>query len=209
MAAPEKLSDIVTSFLDVVHDRLISDTRGTVADYIPQLAEADPELFGIALCGLNGHVYESGDTGVEFTIQSASKPFVYSLALDDRGLDAVHSRVGAEPSGEAFNSVKLEAITGRPPNPMVNAGAIVTTSLVAGDTPEDRFARILARLSAFAGRDPTSTKRSSPLNRVPVIATGRSGTSCAAPGRSPLPSSRRSTRTSGSAPYSSRRATSP
>ena len=60
MAAPEKLSDIVTSFLDVVHDRLISDTRGTVADYIPQLAEADPELFGIALCGLNGHVYESG-----------------------------------------------------------------------------------------------------------------------------------------------------
>ena len=91
--------------------------------------------------------------GWSCTIQSASKPFVYSLALDDRGLDAVHSRVGAEPSGEAFNSVKLEAITGRPPNPMVNAGAIVTTSLVAGDTPEDRFARILARLSAFAGRD--------------------------------------------------------
>ncbi|WP_300266344.1 glutaminase A, partial [Microbacterium sp.] len=153
MAAPEKLSDIVTSFLDVVHDRLLGDTRGSVADYIPQLAGADPDLFGIALCGLNGHVYESGDTGVAFTIQSASKPFVYSLALDDRGIDAVHDRVGAEPSGEAFNSVKLEAGTGRPPNPMVNAGAIVTTSLVRGDAADDRFARILARLSAFAGRD--------------------------------------------------------
>src|SRR5690606_35737772 len=124
-----------------------------VADYIPQLASADPELFGIALCGLNGRVYESGDTGVDFTIQSASKPFVYALALDDQGLDAVHARVGAEPSGEAFNSVKLEAGTGRPPNPMVNAGAIVTTSLVTGSSPEQRFARILSRLSAFAGRD--------------------------------------------------------
>src|SRR5690606_20141250 len=93
------------------------------------------------------------DTGVDFTIQSASKPFVYSLALDDRGLDAVHARVGAEPSGEAFNSVKLEAGTGRPPNPMVNAGAIVTTSLVRGDSTDERFARILSRLSAFAGRD--------------------------------------------------------
>lgn len=153
MAAREKLSDIVTSFLDIVHDRLVSDRRGAVADYIPQLADADPELFGIALCGLNGRVYESGDTGVEFTIQSVSKPFVYSLALDDQGLDAVHDRVGAEPSGEAFNSVKLEAGTGRPPNPMVNAGAIVTTSLVSGNSAEDRFARILARLSAFAGRD--------------------------------------------------------
>ncbi|WP_404472932.1 glutaminase A [Microbacterium aerolatum] len=153
MAAREKLSDIVTSFLDIVHDRLVSDRRGAVADYIPQLADADPELFGIALCGLNGRVYESGDTGVEFTIQSVSKPFVYSLALDDQGLDAVHDGVGAEPSGEAFNSVKLEAGTGRPPNPMVNAGAIVTTSLVSGRSTEDRFARILARLSAFAGRD--------------------------------------------------------
>ncbi|WP_194420266.1 glutaminase A [Microbacterium abyssi] len=153
MAAREKLSDIVTSFLDIVHDRLVSDRRGAVADYIPQLADADPELFGIALCGLNGRVYESGDTGVEFTIQSVSKPFVYSLALDDQGLDAVHDRVGAEPSGEAFNSVKLEAGTGRPPNPMVNAGAIVTTSLVSGRSAEDRFARILSRLSAFAGRD--------------------------------------------------------
>ena len=153
MAAREKLSDIVTSFLDIVHDRLVSDRRGAVADYIPQLADADPELFGIALCGLNGRVYESGDTGVEFTIQSVSKPFVYSLALDDQGLDAVHDRVGAEPSGEAFNSVKLEAGTGRPPNPMVNAGAIVTTSLVSGNSAEDRLARILARLSAFAGRD--------------------------------------------------------
>ncbi|WP_166979619.1 glutaminase A [Paramicrobacterium fandaimingii] len=153
MRSPATLSDIVTSFLDVVHDRLLADRRGDVADYIPELADAAPDQFGIALCGLNGRVYESGDTDVPFTIQSVSKAFVYSLALDDIGMNAVHDRVGAEPSGEAFNSVKLESSTGRPPNPMVNAGAIVTTSLVNGSTPEHRFKRILTRLSAFAGRD--------------------------------------------------------
>lgn len=155
MRPPATLSGIVTSFLDVVHDRLLADRRGDVAGYIPELADAEPDRFGIALCGLNGRVYESGDTGAEFTIQSVSKAFVYSLALDDNGLNAVHTRVGAEPSGEAFNSVKLESGTGRPPNPMVNAGAIVTTALVNGVDPEDRFERILGRLSAFAGRDLT------------------------------------------------------
>src|SRR5690606_13378943 len=99
------------------------------------------------------HVTGVQTCALPISIQSASKPFVYSLALDDQGLDAVHERVGAEPSGEAFNSVKLETGTGRPPNPMVNAGAIVTTALVNGRSPEERFARILARLSAFAGRD--------------------------------------------------------
>lgn len=153
MASPATLSDIVTAFLDVVHDRLMHDRRGDVADYIPELAAVDPDLFGIALCGLNGRVYESGDTDHAFTIQSVSKPFVYSLALDDIGMDAVHQRVGAEPSGEAFNSVKLEPSTGRPPNPMVNAGAIVTTALVAGETAADRFDRIRNRLGAFAGRE--------------------------------------------------------
>lgn len=153
MRSPATLSDIVTSFLDVVHDRLLADRRGDVADYIPELADAAPDKFGIALCGLNGRVYESGDTDIPFTIQSVSKAFVYSLALDDIGMNAVHNRVGAEPSGEAFNSVKLESSTGRPPNPMVNAGAIVTTSLVNGSSSEHRFERILSRLSAFAGRD--------------------------------------------------------
>ena len=70
-----------------------------------------------------------------FTIQSISKPFVYALALDDAGVDGVLARVGVEPSGEAYNAISLEPGTGRPSNPMINAGAILTTSLVHGDGP--------------------------------------------------------------------------
>jgi glutaminase len=143
---------IVGESLGAVHERLAGLAEGAVAGYIPQLSHADPKAFGLALCSVNGFAYSSGDADVPFTIQSASKPFVYALALDDRGLDRVLESVGAEPSGEAFNSVKLDA-TGRPPNPMVNAGAIVTASLVAGESAAERFGRIRDRLGAFAGRE--------------------------------------------------------
>ncbi|MGO3885615.1 MAG: glutaminase A [Mycetocola sp.] len=152
MAVSETARGLITSVLRRVHNQLDSERGGAVADYIPELASADPEPFGLALCSVNGTVYSAGEATQEFTIQSVSKPLVYALALTDIGLDAVHERVGAEPSGEAFNAVKLEAGTGRPPNPMVNAGAILTTSLVAGDSLEDRFERILDWLSRFAGR---------------------------------------------------------
>jgi glutaminase len=89
----------------------------------------------------------------QFTIQSVSKPFVYALALADRGLEEVLRYVGVEPTGEAFNSIRLDSGTGRPLNPMVNAGAIVIASLAEGGTADERFARILAGLSEFAGRD--------------------------------------------------------
>jgi glutaminase len=95
-----------------------------------------------------GDAYAVGDSAAPFTIQSISKPFVLALALEDLGLDAVGARVGAEPSGEPFNAISLEPGTGRPANPMVNAGAILTTSLVDGG-----FERIAAGLSAFAGRE--------------------------------------------------------
>ena len=88
------------------------DTSGTVADYIPELATVDPELLGISLSTVDGAVYETGDSEVEFTIQSISKPFVYALALADRGLDAVIARVDVEPSGEAFNELSLEKGSG-------------------------------------------------------------------------------------------------
>ena len=153
MPQPDSATALISATLNTVYEALLNRRDGELADYIPQLGAADPECFGISLCSVNGSMYSTGDADVEFTIQSVSKPFVYSLALDDRGLDAVHAVVNSEPSGEAFNSVKLEQATGRPPNPMVNAGAIVTSSLVNGDGPAERFARILARLSAFAGRD--------------------------------------------------------
>src|SRR4051812_10065542 len=141
----------ITRTLSLIHGELTDERRGELADYIPQLAAADPTRFGLALVSMGGTVYRAGDAE-PFTIQSVSKPFVYALALADNGLDAVLARVSAEPSGEPFNAVSIEPGTGRPANPMVNAGAILTTSLVAGSGPGHRFARIRAVLSAFAGR---------------------------------------------------------
>lgn len=131
-----------------------ADQSGATADYIPELADADPERLAAALCTLDGHVYSAGDCAIEFSIQSISKPFVYALALADRGFDEVLGKVWVEPSGDAFNEISLEPDSGRPRNPMINAGAITAHSLAGpvGATPEERFARILDGLSAFAGR---------------------------------------------------------
>jgi glutaminase len=127
-------------------------TAGEVATYIPELARADPAHFGIAVATLDGNMYAVGDTDVPFTIQSISKPFVYALALHDRGVSAVMETVGVEPSGEAFNAISLEPQTGRPRNPMINAGAIATAGLVSGDDTTHKMERTVERLSEFAGR---------------------------------------------------------
>ncbi|MEW5014440.1 glutaminase A [Clavibacter michiganensis subsp. michiganensis] len=138
--------------LDQLLASAADDGGGQVDDSIPQLAETDPSLAGIALVTPDGRTHAAGDSAHAFSIQSAVKPFLFALALadtDGAALDAV----GIEPTGEAFDAIKLESGTGRPPNPMVNAGAILTASLVRGSTLEERTARILAGLSAFAGRD--------------------------------------------------------
>ena len=98
------------------------------ADYIPELGKADPAHFGMSLATLDGHVYEVGDTQVPFTIQSMSKPFVFALALDTLGAARVESVIGVEPSGDPFNSIRLDA-DNHPFNPMVNAGAIACSGL--------------------------------------------------------------------------------
>ena len=128
-------------------------TAGEVAAYIPELAAADPDRFALALATVDGHVYTVGDAEVRYSIQSISKPFTYALALSDRGAEAVAAKVDVEPSGEAFNEISLAAETGRPRNPMINAGAITTAGLVRGETGEERFARVLAWYGAFAGRE--------------------------------------------------------
>jgi glutaminase len=142
----------IQELLDDLHRRFQAVHEGEIASYIPELAHADRDSFGLAVATLDGHLYEAGDSSLPFTIQSVSKPFVYALALADRGPDAVLARVGVQPMGEAFNSITLESDTGRPLNPMVNAGAIVMSSLVAGVGFEAQFERILAGLSEFAGR---------------------------------------------------------
>nr|WP_238334958.1 glutaminase [Kribbella amoyensis] len=131
-----------------------ADTSGAPAGYIPELATAEPERLAAVFATVDGEIYGAGDIDVEFTIQSISKPFTYALALADRGFDAVLTRVGVEPSGEAFNEISLEVGSGRPRNPMINAGAITTHSLVGPESldPAGRLERVVAGLSAFAGR---------------------------------------------------------
>ncbi|MEU8899907.1 glutaminase A [Nocardia sp. NPDC048505] len=143
---------MTTALRNLLH-RLAPDDSGAVADYIPELAVVDPNSLGAAMVSVQGDIYDAGDSDIEFTIQSVSKPFVYALALSDLGLDAVTRYVGFEPSGEPFNAISLEPDTGRPANPLINAGAIVTTALVAGADRAEKFERIQRTLSAFAGRD--------------------------------------------------------
>lgn len=127
--------------------------EGSVATYIPELAKANPDWFGICLVTAGGEVYEVGDSNIQFTIQSISKPFVYGMALEDNTRAEVFSKVGVEPTGDAFNAISLEAGTGRPRNPMINAGAIATAGLIIGKTHQLRFNRVLQTFSAMAGRE--------------------------------------------------------
>ncbi|MBR0827510.1 glutaminase A [Bradyrhizobium manausense] len=139
-------------FLNTCLNEFSAETSGTVADYIPELGKADPAHFGISLATLDGHVYEVGDSRVPFTIQSMSKPFVFALALDMLGATKVESAIGVEPSGDPFNSIRLNA-DNHPFNPMVNAGAIACTGLIHGSKGDAAFEEIRKALGRFAGRE--------------------------------------------------------
>ena len=100
---------------------------------------------------VDGYAYQVGDSRQPFTIQSIAKAITYGLALEDRGIEAVLSKVDVEPSGEAFNSISLEPETGRPSNPMINAGAIATVGLIEGNTAEVKFNRMLECYEKYLG----------------------------------------------------------
>ena len=102
---------------------------GACASYIPALASADPSLFAVSICTVDGQQFSCGDAAATFSFQSCVKPLIYAVAVEDRGLSLVHRHVGFEPSGLAFNEVSLNP-AGLPHNPMVNAGAISTGALV-------------------------------------------------------------------------------
>src|SRR5438874_6014236 len=140
-------------YLVALHENLRAFDHGAVATYIPQLAQADPDGFGICIVTTDGYAYAVGDSDVSFTMQSVSKPAVYAAALADRGRDAVLRRVGVEPSGEAFNSISLDPQTGAPLNPMINAGAIAATGLVSGSDSEAQWLRITRIMSQLVGHD--------------------------------------------------------
>ncbi|WP_151523662.1 glutaminase A [Serinicoccus kebangsaanensis] len=129
------------------------DSGGEVAAYIPELAAADPDRFALCLASVDGQVYEVGEADHRYSIQSMSKPFTYALGLHDQGVEAVARKVDVEPSGDAFNEISVSPDTGRPKNPMINAGAITASSLVSGDSGDARFARALEWYGRFAGRE--------------------------------------------------------
>jgi glutaminase len=139
------------AFLHELYDKYRPLRDGELADYIPELIKADPEWFGICVVTAAGQIFEFGDSGRHFTIQSISKPFVYGLALSDYGRDYTLSKIGVEPTGDAFNSIALEQRSKRPYNPMVNAGAIAAASLVKGVGPAERLDRVLEMFKRYVG----------------------------------------------------------
>lgn len=142
----------VLAALNELHLRYRDLDEGAVATYIPELAKANPDWFAICVVTADGRIYEIGDAERQFTIQSVSKPFVYGLALQDHGREAVLEKVGVEPTGDAFNSIiKLDG-DNRPHNPCVNAGAIATTSLIKGADPTARLNRVLDLFGKYFGR---------------------------------------------------------
>jgi glutaminase len=138
-------------FLRRCHDEFGGDSSGALADYIPELAKADPAHFGICMATVDGYVHQIGDSLVPFTIQSISKAFVFALALETLGSERIEATVGVEPSGDAFNSIRLNA-TNRPFNAMINAGAIACSGLLCEAEGARAFDRILHELGRFAGR---------------------------------------------------------
>ena len=149
----DAVSEALASFLQDLHLKYKPLRDGAVANYIPELAHVDPDLFGICVVTVDGQVYKVGDYDRLFTIQSISKLFVYGLALEEHGRDYVLTKVGVEPTGDAFNAIILDQLSKRPYNPMVNAGAIATTSLIKGYGPTERLNRMLSMFQRYIGRD--------------------------------------------------------
>ncbi len=106
----------------------------------------------MTFCAVDGTIVETGDFQQPFTIQSVSKPFVFGMALEEHGVDQVLSKVGVEPTGEAFNSIVLDEASNRPFNPMVNAGAIATADLIPGKDYPERVKKLLGTFSNYCGR---------------------------------------------------------
>ena len=149
---PEDVQRVVTE----AYERYRPNTEGVVADYIPALADASPDLFGISVVGARGRSFEIGDVATRFSIQSVSKPFVFALVCDDAGYDVARHQLGVNSTGLPFDSLlAIELNEDRTMNPLVNAGAIATTSLVRGETATEKFDRIREGLSRFAGRELT------------------------------------------------------
>ena len=148
--APKR--ELVESVVREAYDKFKGDTNGKNADYIPYLAKVDSKLFGIAVVTTDNQVLTLGDVDYSFSIQSISKVFTLALAMEELGPNKVFEKIGSEPTGRAFNSplavVDMPTHTG---NPLVNAGAIATTSLVSGKDAKEKWNKILDFYGKAAG----------------------------------------------------------
>ena len=140
----------------VLHDaynKFKDDNRGKNADYIKELAIVDPKIFGISIVTAEGKVYEAGDTEALVSIQSISKPFTAALLMEEKGKKFVQEKIGVNATGMAFNSVIAIELHGRTAsNPLVNAGAIQSTSWIKAKDSKERWTKIKNNMNAYAGR---------------------------------------------------------
>jgi glutaminase len=147
------IPDFRTFCLEVEEIRRATEanTSGAPADYIPQLARVDPDQYGVGICSVDGQRYSCGDSCTPFCVQSTTKPLAYAMALEQFGEEVVHQHVGREPSGRNFNERVLNQES-RPHNPMINAGAIMTSSLVRPDLClADRWDFVMDTWTRLAG----------------------------------------------------------
>lgn len=135
------------------HSRFAGDRAGHVSEVYPSLADVEPDLFGLCVVGLSGRVHAAGDADVAFAMMSVSKPFVFALLCELLGPTALRERIGVNATGLPFNSLAaVEHGSGGRTNPMVNSGAIATTSLTPGRSPQEKWEFLQDGLSRFAGR---------------------------------------------------------
>ena len=150
----------IAEAVTAAHAKHKSNRRGKNASYIPALAEVDPQLFGVCVVTVDGQTFSAGDVDYEFALESISKVLTAALAMEQVGPREFHRKVGADPTGEAFNSVMaLEMHNDKPNSPMVNAGAMTATSLVSATDAEDRKRQIVQIQSDFAGRPITISEQ--------------------------------------------------
>jgi glutaminase len=159
----------IDELVGAAHQRFRDDRSGAVSDIYPALARVEPDLFGLCVAGLSGRVHPAGDAAVEFALMSVSKPFVFALVCEQLGPTVLRERIGVNATGLPFNSLAaVERSPGGRTNPMVNPGAIATTSLVPGGSSAHRWEFLRDGFSRFAGRpldaDPEIYRSSSDTN---------------------------------------------
>jgi glutaminase len=140
--------------IEQLHDEYATLADGQAADYIPELANVDPDAFAVSVATTNGRQLGVGDRDRPFTIQSISKLLMYGLALETHGREYVMSRIGVAPTGDRFNAIVLDEDDNRAPNPMVNAGAIAVTDLVVGADIDERVDVVRSLYERYLGRRP-------------------------------------------------------